>query len=284
MKGDDNGNYYESTDGLRLFYRDYAPEHPGATVLCLPGLTRNSRDFDDLAAHLSATRRVLTPDLRGRGHSAHDPDWRNYHPATYTGDIWKLLDSLDVDNVIIIGTSLGGIIAMGMAMQKPTRIRGVVMNDVGPEIAPEGLQRIQKYTGLLPPVGSWEEAIAQTREIYGTWLPGLTEDGWRKMAWRAYRENNDGVPQLDIDPNIGRAIREAGAPGGDLWAAFDALQDIPTLVLRGELSDILSADTLTRMQERKPDLVAVTVSNRGHVPLLNEPECIAAIDRFLGGL
>ena len=282
MTGDDNGKYYESTDGLRLFYRDYASEHP-EPVLCLPGLTRNSRDFDDLATHLATTRRVLTPDLRGRGNSARDPEWRNYNPATYTGDIWKLLDSLDVDSVIIIGTSLGGIIAMGMAMQKPTRVRGVVMNDIGPEIAPEGLQRIQKYTGLLPPVRSWEEAIAQTRETYGTWLPGLTDNGWRKMAWRAYRENN-GVPQLDIDPNIGRAIREAGAPGGDLWAAFDALRNVPTLVLRGELSDILSADTLTRMQERKPDLVAVAVSNRGHVPLLNEPECIAAIDRFLGGL
>ena len=282
--GDDNGKYYESTDGLRLFYRDYAPGQPGAAVLCLPGLTRNSRDFDDLATRLATTRRVLTPDLRGRGHSAHDPDWRNYHPAVYIGDIWKLLDSLGIDSVIVIGTSLGGIIAMGMAMQQPTRIRGVIMNDVGPEIAPEGLQRIQKYTGLLPPVGSWEEAIAQTREIYGSWLSGLTDDDWRKMAWRAYREDEAGVPRLDIDPGIGRAIREAGAPGGDLWPAFDALRDIPTLVLRGELSDILSADTLLRMQQRKPDLVSVTVSNRGHVPLLNEPECLTAIDRFIGGL
>jgi pimeloyl-ACP methyl ester carboxylesterase len=282
--GDDNGKYYESTDGLRLFYRDYSPKQPGATVLCLPGLTRNSRDFDDLARHLAVTRRILAPDLRGRGHSAHDPEWRNYHPATYIDDIWTLLDGLGINNVIVVGTSLGGIIAMGMAMQRPSRIHGVIMNDVGPEIAPEGLQRIQKYTGLLPPVGSWEEAIGQTREIYGTWLPGLSDDEWRKMAWRAYRANEDGVPQLDIDPNIGRAIRESGSPGGDLWGAFDALRDIPTLVLRGELSDILSADTLARMQQRNPDLVTVTVRNRGHVPLLNEPECIAAIDRFLGDL
>ncbi len=284
MMRDDNGQYFESTDGLRLFYRDYAPEQPGAAVLCLPGLTRNSRDFDDLAMHLAATRRVLTPDLRGRGHSAHDPEWRNYNPAIYTGDIWTLLDSLDIGSVIVIGTSLGGIIAMVMAMQKPTRIRGVIMNDVGPEVATEGLARISKYTGLLPPVGSWDEAIGQTREIYGTWLPGLTDDEWRKMAWRAYREDKNGLPHLDIDPNIGRAIREAGAQGGDLWGAFDALRGIPVLALRGELSDILSANTLQRMQKRNPDLVAVTVSNRGHVPLLNEPECIEAIDRFIGGL
>lgn len=281
---DENGKYYESTDGLRLFYRDYAPEQPGAAVLCLPGLTRNSRDFDDLARYLSTTRRVLTPDLRGRGHSDHDPEWRNYNPAIYSGDVWTLLDSLGIGSVIVIGTSLGGIIAMVMAMQNPMRIRGVIMNDVGPEVAPEGLERIRKYTGLLPPVRSWEEAVAQTRDIYGAWLPGLTDDDWRKMARRAYREGKDGVPQLDIDPNIGRAIREAGAPGGDLWGAFDALRGIPTLVLRGELSDILSANTLQRMQERNPDLVAITVSKRGHVPLLNEPECIAAIDRFIGGL
>lgn len=284
MTPDDNGKYYESTDGLRLFYRDYAPELPGAAVLCLPGLTRNSRDFDDLATHLATSRRVLTPELRGRGHSAHDPEWRNYNPAVYTGDVWTLLDSLDIGSVIVIGTSLGGIIAMVMAMQKPTRIRGVIMNDVGPEVAPEGLERIRKYTGLLPPVGSWEEAVAQTRQIYGTWLPGLTDDEWQKMAWRAYREDKDGVPKLDIDPHIGRAIREAGAPGGELWGAFDALRGIPTLVLRGEFSDILSAETLERMRQRNSELVAVTVSNRGHVPLLNEPECITAIDRFIGGL
>jgi len=284
MATTDNGKYYESSDGLKLFYRDYAHDRPGAPVLCLPGLTRNSRDFEDLATHLAALRRVLTPDLRGRGHSAHDPEWRNYHPATYIADIRMLLDQLEVQSVIVIGTSLGGLIAMGMTMLQPQRVAGVVLNDIGPEVAPEGLERIRKYTGRLPPVRSWDDAVAQAREIYGAWLPGLSDEGWRKMARRAYRDGEDGIPKLDMDPAIGRAVRELGPQGGDPWQVFDALRGTPLLVLRGELSDILSADTLERMKKRHPDLKAVTVSNRGHAPLLDEPESVAAIDSFIGDL
>jgi pimeloyl-ACP methyl ester carboxylesterase len=284
MATTDNGKYYESSDGLKLFYRDYAHDRPGAPVLCLPGLTRNSRDFEDLATHLAASRRVLTPDLRGRGHSAHDPEWRNYHPATYIADIRMLLDQLEVQSVIVIGTSLGGLIAMGMTMLQPQRVAGVVLNDIGPEVAPEGLERIRKYTGRLPPVRSWDDAVAQAREIYGAWLPGLSDEGWRKMARRAYRDGEDGTPILDMDPAIGRAVRELGPPGGDPWQVFDALRGTPVLVLRGELSDILSTDTLERMKKRHPDLKAVTVSNRGHAPLLDEPESVAAIDSFIGDL
>jgi pimeloyl-ACP methyl ester carboxylesterase len=227
---------------------------------------------------------VLTPDLRGRGHSAHDPEWRNYHPATYIADLRLLLDQLDVQSVIVIGTSLGGLIAMGMTMLQPQRIAGVVLNDIGPEVAPEGLERIRNYTGRLPPVRSWGEAVAQAREIYGAWLPGLSDEDWRKMARRAYRDGEDGIPKLDMDPGIGRAVRELGTQGGDPWQVFDALRGTPVLVLRGELSDILSADTLERMTKRHPDLKAVTVGNRGHAPLLDEPESVAAIDSFIGDL
>lgn len=283
-KDDDTGHFYESGDGLRLFYRDFASERGGTPVLCLPGLTRNSRDFEDLALHLSATRRVVAPDLRGRGFSAHDPEWRNYRPGTYVADVWRLMDELHIAKAIVIGTSLGGLIAMVMAVQDAARLAGVVLNDIGPEIAPAGLARISAYAGRLPPVRSWSDAEAQTRNVYGEWWPGLSDEQWKRMARRAYREGEDGVPRLDMDLAIGRAMREVGPEGGDPWQAFDALQGTPTLVLRGERSDILSEEILHRMRQRKPDLATVTVANRGHVPLLDEPECIAAIDSFVDGL
>ena len=284
MHDEETGRHYTSHDGLRLFYRDYAADKPGTPIVCLPGLTRNSRDFEDLAERLRDRRRVLTPDLRGRGFSAHDPNWRNYHPGTYVRDVLTLLDTLDIDRVIIIGTSLGGLIAMTIAEHDASRLAGVVMNDIGPEIAPEGLARVQGYTGRLPAVGSWQEAVDQTKEIYGQWLPGLSGDDWAKMARRAYREDDDGIPRLDMDPNIGTAVREVGPQLGDPWQRFDALRAIPTVVLRGELSDILSAGIVARMKERKPDLITVDVPNRGHVPLLDEPECVAAIEQLIEGL
>lgn len=279
-----NGKYYDSADGLRLFYREYGRDRTGAPVLCLPGLTRNSRDFEDLAAHLSARHRVVAPDLRGRGYSQHDPDWRNYHPGTYVSDVLALLDHLGIDRVVVIGTSLGGLIAMAMALRHRARIAGAVLNDIGPEIAAAGLERIQAYTGRLPPVRSWEEAVAQTREVYAAWWPGLSDEAWLRMARRAYREQENGSPVLDMDPAIGRAVRELGPQAGDPWQAFDALRGLPVLVLRGEMSDILSGEILGRMQARNPDLVAVTVPRRGHVPLLDEPESLEAIDDFLGEL
>lgn len=284
MKETDTTRYYTSHDGLRLFYHDFAPERPGTPVICLPGLTRNSRDFDELAVHLSAARRVLTPDLRGRGFSDHDPEWRNYHPGTYVKDVWTLLDLLSIDKIIVIGTSLGGLIAMGMASQNANRLAGVVMNDIGPEVAAEGLARIQAYTGKLPPVANWDEARAQTRQIYGAWLPGLSDAEWDKMTWRAYRAGADGVPVQDIDRNIGRAVREVGPQVGDPWTLFDALRDTPTLLLHGVLSDILSPEIIRKMRARKPDLRVVDVPGRGHVPLLNERECIKAIDAFVAEL
>lgn len=273
-------NRYESTDGLSLYYRDFGAEQPGTPVICLPGLTRNSRDFGDFATRIEQRRRVLTPDLRGRGFSDYDPNWENYHPGTYIADAWQLLDTLRIERVIVMGTSLGGLCAMAMSMQHPDRIAGVIMNDIGPEIAEAGLKRVQDYTGRLPPVSSWDEAVAQTKEIYGQWLPGLSDADWRKMAWRAYREH-DGVPRLDFDPNIGRAVREVGAQKGDPWALFASLKDTPVTLLWGVESDILTEDIWERMQAVKPDLEVVAVANRGHVPLLDEPECVAAIDAML---
>jgi len=278
--------YFESRDGLALYYRDYpAEESDRLPVLCLPGLTRNSRDFEALALRLQrAGRRVLTPDLRGRGRSQYDPNWSNYQPTTYLGDLAALQAAAGAERVVVVGTSLGGLLAMLIAATRPDAIAGAVLNDVGPEIASEGLQRIAQYVGRHTPVGSWEEAAAQARATYGLALPGLSDAEWLDFARRGYVEV-DGVPRLDMDPMIGEAVR--AAPSGaapDLWPVYGALRPLPTLAVRGEISDVLSEATFDRMAREKPDLRRVTVARRGHPPLLDEPECVVAIDEFLSAV
>ena len=274
--------YFKSADGLRLFYRDYpaAADAARLPVVCLPGLTRNSRDFEHVAPRLQRQRRVLTPDLRGRGWSQHDPNWQNYHPATYLADLTQLLHDAGVQRYVLLGTSLGGILSMLLAATQPQNVAGVILNDVGPEVATEGLERISRYVGRQAPVGNWTEAVASVRATYGFALPGLSDDEWLRHARRSYSEV-DGVPRLDMDPQIGEAVRSAPGATPDLWPLYAALLPIPALALRGATSDILSAATLARMQREKPDLACVTVPNRGHVPLLDEPESIAAIDAFM---
>jgi pimeloyl-ACP methyl ester carboxylesterase len=278
--------YFESSDGLTLYYRDYpVPESGRLPVMCLPGLTRNSRDFESLALWLQrGGRRVLTPDLRGRGRSQYDPNWSNYHPGTYLGDLERLQAAASAERLIVIGTSLGGILAMLIAATRPAAMAGAVLNDVGPEIAPEGLQRIAQYVGRHAPVRSWEEAIVQAQSTYGLALPDLTLADWRALARRSYIEV-DGVPRLDMDPMIGEAVRAAPAGAApDLWPVYAALAPLPVLALRGALSDVLSEATFERMAREKPDLRRLSVARRGHPPLLDEPECLAAIDDFLSTL
>jgi pimeloyl-ACP methyl ester carboxylesterase len=277
--------YFTSADGLRLHYRDYPAVEPGRVpVLCLPGLTRNCRDFESVAPRIQRTRRVLCADLRGRGLSQHDPNWQNYHPGTYLADIARLLADAGVPRVIILGTSLGGILAMLIAATTPQVLAGVILNDVGPEVAAEGLKRISTYVGKSPPVRNWTEAVAQAKATYGLAWPAATDADWMSFARRSYTEV-DGVPRLAMDPMIGEAVR--AAPSGaapDLWPVFGALRPIPTLALRGAISDVLSLQTFDRMATEKPDLVRVTVAGRGHPPMLDEPDSVAAIDAFLARL
>lgn len=272
---------YRSRDGLQLFYREYAgPGGDLPPVLCLPGLTRNSRDFEIVAPRLARHRRVLCADLRGRGRSDHDPHWRNYQPAVYVDDLLLLLQVAGVERFALLGTSLGGLLSMGIASLHPARVAGVALNDIGPEVQVEGRERIARYVGRNAPVSSWDEAVDQVRAIYGFALPGLTDEQWRAHARRSYTEV-DGVPRLDADPMIGEAVREAGrGETPDLWPVFRALRGIPVLAIRGETSDILSVETFDRMAEEKPDLQRANVPNRGHTPLLDEPESLAALDAF----
>jgi pimeloyl-ACP methyl ester carboxylesterase len=277
--------HFTSGDGLRLYYRDYAAL--GSTrlpVLCLPGLTRNSRDFETVAPLIARERRVLSPDLRGRGRSQHDPNWRNYHPGTYLADITLLLADAGTPRVVLIGTSLGGLLSMMLAATAPQSVAGVVLNDIGPEVAAEGLERIANYVGRHARVSSWKEAAQQARSTYRLALPDLSDEQWLAFARRSYTEV-DGVPRLDIDPMIGEAVRAAPAAAApDLWRVFAMLRAIPTLAIRGETSDVLSVATFDRMARENPNLERLTVPRRGHPPLLDEPECIAAVDAFLSRL
>jgi pimeloyl-ACP methyl ester carboxylesterase len=273
---------WQSHDGLRLYARVYdAPLAGAPTVLCLHGLTRNSRDFEDLALHLQRLYRVIVPDLRGRGFSARDPLRQNYQPAIYVQDILALLAAVDVPRVAVIGTSLGGMLAMMLSFSHPARIAGIILNDGGPEIDPVGIERIKQYAGKLPPARTWSEAVAQTRSVYGDAWPGLPKERWEALARRGYRENAAGMVEADADPNIGEALRAAPAAALDLWPLWNALRNVPTLAIRGDRSDILSSATFARMKKENPDLQQLEVANRGHVPLLDEPECVAAVDAFL---
>jgi pimeloyl-ACP methyl ester carboxylesterase len=269
-------------DGLRLYTRVYETQGPGAaTVLCLHGLTRNSRDFEDLAPHLQQHYRVIVPDLRGRGFSAHDPNPQNYQPAIYIQDIVALLDTLSAAQVTVIGTSLGGLLAMMLGVGHRSRIAGIVLNDIGPEADPVGIERIKGYAGRLPPPKDWSDAIAQTKTMFGDAWPNLTAERWATIARRGFREDASGALRVDADPKIGEMMRAAPAATATLWPFWQGLRGIPMLAIRGERSDILSAATFARMGAENPDLEKLEVAQRGHVPLLDEPECIAAIDAFL---
>jgi pimeloyl-ACP methyl ester carboxylesterase len=276
---------YRSRDGLKLYARRYAGSPQRVPVLCLPGLTRNCMDFAQLAAYIAPRRSVITPDVRGRGRSQYDPNWLNYHPLTYVDDVWSVLQQMAVPRVIVIGTSLGGLMAMLMAMMRPQVLAGVVLNDVGPELSKSGAQRIYDYVGRLPPVSNWREATAQMQATFGVALPDLSAAQWREFTEASFIEDAAGVPRLAADPKIGELLRlvPAGITPG-MWVAFAALRSIPTLALRGALSDLLSSTIFEHMQREHPQMQAVTVANRGHAPILDEPQSLAAIDKFLDGI
>ena len=287
-QGPDYRDYwYTSADGLRLYARDYpGPGGDALPVLCMHGLSRNSADFAGLADHLAPSRRGIVAEQRGRGRSAWDPTPANYTPLTYVQDMFLLLDELGLERVALIGTSMGGLMSFLMAAQAPQRFPGMVINDIGPEIDPVGLARIQRYVGKNPPVTSWDEAVAKTREINEVAFPDYSDEEWLAFTRNLYVEQ-DGVPVLAYDPAIAEGMadpEETGAVPPDLWPVFEAAAAVPMLVIRGELSDILAADCVTRMGERDPDLESVEVPRVGHAPMLTEPEALRAIDAFLGRL
>jgi pimeloyl-ACP methyl ester carboxylesterase len=272
---------YTSQDGLSLFCRDYAPSAPRGTVVCLHGLTRNSRDFGQLAEHLARRYRVLVPDLRGRGHSQWDAKLENYHAKVYCNDILKLITEEVQGRTALIGTSLGGIIAMLLGASSADRIAGIVVNDIGPELASTGATRISGYVGVRESPGTWAAAAAQIKAAYANAYPDFDDAMWMSHAKATHRELDDGRVVADYDPKIGDAVRATSSRKFDLWEVWRAI-GVPVLAIRGGLSDLLSAGTFERMLREKPDLARIEVPNRGHAPVLTEPLVLPAIDQFLG--
>jgi pimeloyl-ACP methyl ester carboxylesterase len=267
-------------DGLRLVADVSGTATDRSPVLCLPGLTRNARDFTVLAAMLSVDRLVVAFDLRGRGRSDRDPTAQSYTLATYARDSLDLCDALGLDRAVWIGTSLGGLVSMHAGSMAPERLAGLVLNDIGPELAPEGLTRIQSYAGKQEPLESWEVVVREVHLTSGAQTPGLSDQEWLEQAHNRYRE----TPEGKIIPDYDQAIVDGPASEVDPWWVFDRLTGLPLLVLRGEFSDLLSLETVQTMQALHPEMRFVEVPNRGHAPLLNEPAAAAALTEFLDNI
>lgn len=277
--------YYTTQDGLKLYGRDYGNRRsPLTPVLCLSGLSRNSKDFHELATALAADRRVLALDYRGRGRSEYAADPATYTPFMELLDTLAALDAAAIEHAVVIGTSRGGIIAMMMGAARPTAIRGVVLNDVGPQIEPEGLLRIAEHLNNSPTPENWSHAATIVREINEAGFTDLSDEDWHALARRTYRDDG-GTPVSDYDSQLARLLSDAlKASNGkvpSLWPQFTSLRGFPTLAVRGENSDILTAPVLTRMSETNPDLRTLTLRNRGHAPFLTEPGVLPEISKIL---
>jgi pimeloyl-ACP methyl ester carboxylesterase len=277
------GREWISADGLTLHYRDYSGGEPGRPpILCIPGLTRNCRDFEPVANAFAGDWRVLCADLRGRGKSDYARDSSSYQPGQYAADILALLDHLGIDKVVAIGTSLGGIIIMLLALQAPERLAGVVLNDVGPEIEAEGLARIRGYVGQGRSFPTWMHAARGLKEQAGAAHPDYAIADWLRLAKRLMAVGPGGRIAFDYDMKIAEPFQTAaGTAPVDMWPAFRALAGRPVLAIKGELSDILSHATLNRMTEEMPDLDVYIVPRTGHAPTLEEPEVTEVIGRWL---
>lgn len=273
--------YWTSRDGLKLHYRDYDGPEVRPPLLCLHGLTRNARDFESFAEQFAGEWRVIAPDFRGRGESQHDTEPANYTPPTYAADVLELLDELAVEEAVFVGTSLGGLVTMAVAAIAPQRIAAAVLNDVGPELDPAGLDRIRGYVGKPVRFGSWDEAAVAFGQTFGQVHPRYGGSEWLRYARRVCRETNEGV-ELDYDMAIAEPFNSVGAaPATDVWPLLGGLAGRPVLILRGETSDLLAPHVAARMRDAIPGADLVTVPGVGHAPDFDEPESIEAVDRLL---
>ena len=276
--------YFTVRDGLRLHYRDYPGAADKPPLLCLPGLTRNARDFADFGERYSPRFRVLALDFRGRAASDYDPVHARYNPLTYAGDVIELLDQLGIREAIFVGTSLGGLVTMVIAATAPQRIAAAIINDVGPDVDPAGIDRILTYVGKDLRFRDWDEAADRIAANYGGNFERFTHADWVAMAKRNCREDN-GEIRFDYDMAIAEPFKTAGpVPEVDLWPLFAALGQKPLLVVRGERSDLLTAETASKMQSVAPGMKLAVVPGVGHAPELSETEAVTAIEDFLQSL
>ncbi len=277
--------FYTSRDGLRLHVRHYAAAASNRRpVLCLAGLTRNARDFHDLANVLSDPRGhcrdVYCLDYRGRGESEFAEDWKTYNVLTELADVLDFMTLTGLHDAAVVGTSRGGLIAMAMAVARPTAIGAVVLNDIGPVIEPDGLARLQAYVGRVPLPTSWSAAATLVKSLNYRAFPTQTDTTWASVARQWFNDDN-GKPAHAYDQNLSKAMALATGPAPPMWQQFTALSRVPMLALRGANSDILSAATLVEMQRRHPEFRGMTVPDQGHAPLLKDADSIGAIYEFL---
>lgn len=280
--------WWTSHDGLRLYARDY----PGAAgdarlpVIAIHGLTRNSADFGHIAARIAATgRRVIAIDVRGRGRSERARDPMTYQPAAYARDVIALFDQLGMRQAVFLGTSMGGLITMALAALKPRLIHAAILNDVGPEVSKVGLARIAAYAGQPVETPTWADAAAYVKRHNAVALPHYSDADWDAFARRVFREDETGQPRLDYDPDISVPIRAAGnkALVPSLWPFFKRLaRGRPTLLIRGEISDLLDAEIAGKMRKKAPSMAYCEVPGVGHAPMLDEPAAEGAVLGFLG--
>ena len=278
---------WTSSDGLSLFARDY----PGADgpaklpVIAIHGLTRNSADFDAIAPLIArGGRRVLAVDVRGRGQSDRATDAMTYQPPVYAKDVLGLLEAAGIERAVFLGTSMGGLITMAITALKSRIVAAAILNDIGPQVSPEGLARIAAYSGQPVDTPTWAAAAAYARLHNAIALPHYTDADWDAFARRVFRDGTEGSPVLDYDPDIAVPIRAAGAKAlaPNLWPYFRKLaRKRPTLLIRGGMSDLLGADIAARMQKAAPDMRYAEIPDIGHAPMLDEPESKAAIFEFL---
>ena len=267
---------FKTSDGLNLHYTD---EGAGLPILCLAGLTRTGADFDYVTPHLSG-HRLIKLDYRGRGQSDFDPNWENYSLPVECRDVLELLAHLSLEKVAILGTSRGGLNAMGLAMGARDRLLGVALNDIGPELDPNGLAFIMEYIGRNPSAKTHAEVAATTARIF-TDFEDVPESRWMEEAVKHYTQTDEGL-RITYDPNLREAVAAVSAqPPVDLWPFFDALAGLPVACIKGANSNLLSADTLAEMQERQPDMISAVVPGRGHIPFLDEPEAVATLQSWV---
>ena len=272
---------YRSQDGLDLYYREYGQRTPRRpAILCLPGMTRNSTDFHDLALRHASRWRVLCPDYRGRGRSQYDRDWRNYHTKVSADDIRHLLVAANTHEAIMIGTSFGGLLAMVLAVMAPTVVAGAVLNDIGPRIESGGIDKLLDYMEDDRPLDDWDAAARRLGETFPNFT-AFDDADWRHVAEGTYRERADGRLVFDWDPSIVKALRAGTRGSVNLWPLFRALGRAPVLAIRGSESNFLAEDVFDRMAEEVPSLMRAIVPGVGHPPSLLEPEAITALDSFL---
>lgn len=281
---DYSDGFWQSRDGLKLHYRDYAAaaRDDRPPVICLHGLTRNARDFAGLAGRISGDWRVMCLEMRGRGESAYARDSETYTPLQYFEDFRDFLDQTGIERFVAIGTSLGGIITMLAALQMQDRIAGAVLNDVGPVLEPEGLRRIGAYVGQGRTFPTWMHAARALGEAHRAAYPDFQVADWLAMAKRLMTLSGNGRIVFDYDMKIAEPFANMNPDAQpDMWPSIDALAGRPVAILRGARSDILSETTFARMRDRLPEAEAVTIDSVGHAPTLDEPEAVGAIDRLL---